>query len=84
MLERAEAEAVINITAVAAFTYYPDKTNDEPGYTLDEDIDWAVGPLRALDPLSLEAWRHRIALMITNPAADRQAFIADLMALVDE
>jgi hypothetical protein len=84
MVDRAEAEAVINITAGAAFTYYPDKALNEPGYTLDEDLDWAVGPLRAIDPLSLESWRRRIAVMITDPTADRQSFIADVLALAEE
>lgn len=81
MIDRADTEASLARVAFAAFLYHPTKHLDEPGWTVDEDIDWALTPLRALDPTVREMWRDRIREAITNPAADRQAFIADLTAL---
>ena len=85
VLDRTEAEAVLARVAVATFTYYPDKPEAEPGYTLREDVDWAVEPMAVLEPVARERWMRRVAEVITEPTVDRrQAFLTDLMALTDE
>jgi hypothetical protein len=81
MIDRADTEAALARVAFAAFLYHPTKHLDEPGWTVDEDIDWALVPLRDLDAAARAVWRERIREVITNPSADRRAFIADLTAL---
>ena len=81
MIDRADTEASLARVAFAAFLYHPPKHLDEPGWTVDEDIDWALTPLNDLDPTARAVWRERIREVITDPAADRQAFIVDLTAL---
>ena len=84
MLDRSQIDATIFRVAVAAFTYYPEKAAREPGYTLDEDLDWCMRPLRQLP----EAYRHKlrehISLLVTDPVADRQAFIRRLQRHTEE
>jgi hypothetical protein len=75
MLDKSQAEAVIYRVAVTAFTYYPDKHVAEPGYTIDEDLDWCMRPLRHLPQDDLAELRRRILELVTDPSADRQAFI---------
>jgi hypothetical protein len=81
MIDRSDAEAVIARVAIAAFTYYPDRATAEPGYTLGEDVAWCVKPLGALDDDERDAWRLRVARLITDPAGDKQSFIRDITAL---
>lgn len=81
MLTRSQAEAAIYRTAVAAFTYYPGKPDDEPGYTVDEDLDWCMRPLRRLPIPELRALREQIRQLVTEPGSDRQAFIRRLASL---
>lgn len=84
MLDRSQVDAVIYRVAVAGFTYYPDKHLTESGYTVDEDLDWCMRPLRHLPPDDHAELRHRILELITNPAADRQGFIRHLKSLAAE
>jgi hypothetical protein len=81
MLDRSQADAAVYRVAVAAFTYYPDRHLAEPGYTLDEDLDWCLRPLRRLPEAELEMLRARIHALITDPSADRQDFIRHLRSL---
>ena len=84
MIDRAETEATLYRVAVSAFTYYRDKPDLEPGYQVDEDVDWCSEPLRSLPPEQLDPLRVMIRELITNPAADRRAFIATLGELAAE
>ena len=47
MIDRSDCEATLYRIAICAFTYYPDKEADEPGYSVDEDVDWCLAPLAA-------------------------------------
>jgi hypothetical protein len=78
MLDRSQCDAVIYRVAVAAFTYYADKHIAEPGYTVVEDLDWCMRPLRHMPQEDRAELRSRILELITNPAANRQAFIQHL------
>lgn len=84
VLDRSDVEASLARIAVAAFTYYPEKATEEPGYVVDEDADWAMEPLRAMDADEFEHWRARVSAVISDAAHDRRAFLADLMALAEE
>ena len=84
MIDRAEAEATLYRVAVSAFTYYPDKPDLEPDYEVDEDVDWCSAPLLSLPPEQLDPLRATIRELITNPTADRRAFIATLDELAAE
>lgn len=83
MLDRSQIDAAIFRVAVAAFTYYADKPNREPGYTLDEDLDWCMRPLRHLPEAPRRELREQIASLVTDPSADRQAFIRRLQRYVE-
>ena len=67
MIDRADTEASLARVAFAAFLYHPTKHLDEPGWTVDEDIDWALTPLRDLDPTARAVWRERIREVMTSP-----------------
>jgi len=82
MLDRSEAESLLYRVASAALSYYPDKPTLEPGYTIDEDIDWCLRPLSHLPAHHLQTLRARIADIITDPTAQRQAFVRDVNALI--
>lgn len=83
MIDRSDAAEVIYRVSVAAFAYYPEKSEAELGYDVDEDIEWAIEPVLALDAASLDTLRVSIRDAITNPAADRQSFIRSVKALAD-
>lgn len=83
VIDRSDVEAALARVAVAAFTYYPEKSADEPGYVIEEDVEWAMEPLRMLDHEAREVWWRRVTAVIADPAADRRAFVADLMALAE-
>ena len=84
MLDRTEVDATIYRVAIAAFTYYPDKHMKESGYTVDEDLEWCMRPLRHLAQEERDELRVRILELITDPSADRQAFIGHLKSLASD
>lgn len=84
MIDRADAEAVLYRAAIAALGYWPTKHLDEPGYTIDEDIDWCLGPIGALDGLTLQRVRARVRAVIADPTAAREEFRRALAELVGE
>lgn len=81
MLDRTQVDATIYRVAIASFTHYPDKHLKEPGYTLDEDLDWCMRPLRHLPHQELDQLRAEVLELITDPTAGRQAFIKHLKSL---
>ncbi|GAA1979130.1 hypothetical protein [Microbacterium pumilum] len=83
MIDRADAEAVIYRVAVSAFAYYPDKATKEPGYTVDEDVEWSLEPVSALDSAQTAELEDRIREAITSLACDRQGFIQYVLGLAD-
>jgi len=83
-IDRAITEAVLFRVAVSAFTYYPDKHTEQPGYTVDEDVAWCLEPLAGLDARRFERLREQLREVIVDTTADRQAFIAQLAALAGE
>lgn len=83
VMDRANVEAVLARIAIATFTYYPGKAAIEPGYLVEEDVEWALDPLRALDDARMSTWRERVTAVIVDPPADRRAFIDELMELAE-
>ena len=83
MLDKSGAEAAIYRAAYAAFTYYPEKHLDEPGYTVIEDLDWCLEPLAVLPEAVREPLRGWMQEVITNPVADRQGLIRAIRGFAD-
>lgn len=83
MLDKSDAEAAIYRTAYAAFTYYPEKHLDEPGYSVMEDLDWCLEPVAVLPDEVREQLRGQMQEAITNPDADRQGLIRAVRGLAD-
>jgi hypothetical protein len=83
MIDRSVVEALLYRVAYAALDHYPAKPVDEPGYTIDEDLDWC---LQALDlpGKELDGLRERIRAVITDPTGHRQQFVRDLNALIGD
>lgn len=81
MIDRPEAEATLYRVAICAFTYYPAKAAEEPGYDVDEDVAWCAAPLAGLPAALIAEMRTTIATLIVTPTADRQAFIRRLSDL---
>lgn len=84
MLDRTETETVLYRVAICAFTYYPDKPELEPGYTIEEDVVWCSAPLVGLENDQVAELRDVIRTLIADPAADRRGFIATLAQLADD
>lgn len=84
MIDRADAEATLYRIAISAFTYYPSKPTDEPGYQVDEDLDWCLAPLATLHREQVSELRDTILELIINPTADRRPFITALNELAGE
>lgn len=80
-LDRAVAETVVYRVALSAFTYFPGKAEREPGYSLVEDIDWCLAPIPPEIRLRAGGLRAQVADVITNPGADRQAFMLAIINL---
>ncbi|WJL97056.1 hypothetical protein QSU92_07795 [Microbacterium sp. ET2] len=77
MIDRADVEELIFRVAECAFRYHPSRSATEPGYTVEEDVAWCVEPLSSKEGVDAEALARRIQLLITNPTADRRAFIEE-------
>jgi hypothetical protein len=84
MLDRNTAETIIYRIAVAAFGYYPGKEQSEPGYTLDEDIDWCVEAFGDIPWPHAQRLRRSIRDAIIDPTANREQFARDVMNLVSD
>ena len=80
-LDRAVAEAVIYRVALSAFTYFPGKEDREPGYSLAEDVDWCLALIASADRIRARDLRAQVEHVITDPDADRQAFILAILDL---
>jgi hypothetical protein len=84
-IDRAHTERTLHRVAICAFLYYPGKPDAEPGYTVDEDVDWCLAPLSShLPGPELDDIRGQIRALITDPLADRRAFVASLAAAANE
>ncbi|MEV4775981.1 hypothetical protein LTA6_001875 [Microbacterium sp. LTA6] len=82
-IDRTDVEATLYRVAVSSFTYYPDKEAAEPGYTIDEDVDWCLAPLAGRPAGQRSQLRAMIRVMVTEPTANRREFIAMLADLAE-
>jgi hypothetical protein len=81
VLDRRDAEAVLWRVAICAFTFYPEKPLDEPGYTIEEDVVWCTAPLAGLPDQAIGELAVAIRTLIGDPTANRRPFIATLAQL---
>ncbi|MGN8552094.1 UNVERIFIED_CONTAM: hypothetical protein OHV15_05880 [Microbacterium sp. SLM126] len=83
MIDRAHTESTLWRTAVSAFSYYPTRHIDEPGYTIGEDITWCLEPLSGVDQTVLERLSRLVEAAIVDPTAHRAALTKELERLAD-
>jgi hypothetical protein len=83
MVDRAHTETTLWRTAVSAFSYYPTKPVDEPGYTVGEDATWCLEPLSAVDQPVFLRLSDLVASAIVDPTAHRVALTKELERLAD-
>ncbi|WP_169583224.1 MULTISPECIES: hypothetical protein [Microbacterium] len=83
MIDRAHTETTLWRTAVSAFSYYPTKHVDEPGYTVGEDIEWCLEPLSEVDQAVLARLSDLVATAIVDPTAHRTELTKELERLAD-
>ncbi len=82
MIDRAISEAVTYRVAVAALSYYDGKENDQPRYSLREDVSWCLEPLRgAIAPAVEITFSWLISSAITDPTANRERLSNGLAAV---
>jgi hypothetical protein len=81
MTDRVHTEEVLYRAAVAAMTFYDGRSDDEPGYTVDEDLDWCMQPLAHLENPGRSVLRGIIAATIADPTNARQALVRQLAML---
>ena len=84
IFDRSDAEAVIFRAALVAFTYYPDKHLDEPGWTIDEDLAWCAESMAALPAETQQELRQELRMLVTDSTRDRQEFIKFVLSLADD
>lgn len=84
MLKRDVAESVLFRLAVASLGYYPEKAIEEPGYTLEEDLDWCIEPLSDIPVGYQQSLQERMREVIIDPTTHRRPFTRDLLRLVTE
>lgn len=83
MIDRAHTESTLWRTAVSAFSYYPTKHIDEPGYTIGEDITWCLEPLSGVDQSVLAPVGDLVAAAIVDPTVNRTSLTRALERLAD-
>ena len=82
MIERANVEAVKYRIAVMALGYYADKSDVEPGYSVDEDLQWCLQPFLDLAPDDFAAVYEAARATIIDPTAQREHLTEVLDRLV--
>lgn len=71
MIDRSHAEAVTYRIAFAALTFHVSKPEEEPGYSIDEDLDWSLEPVSELPPAEFGLLRDVAQATITDPTEHR-------------
>lgn len=84
MIDRADTEEVLYLAAVAALTFYDGRSDDEPGYTIEEDLDACMQPLAHLAEPQRSVLRGILSATITDPTSARQALVRYLAVLGDK
>ena len=84
IFDRSDGEAVIFRAALVAFTYYPDKQLDEPGWTIDEDLAWCAESMEALPAETQQELLHELRMLVTDSTRDRQGFIKHVLSLTGD
>jgi hypothetical protein len=81
MPNRASVDDVLQRVGFTALMYYPEIHVDEPGYTVDGDVEWCLEPLTGLTDEQRDSLRKAAGLVITNPTAHRAAFFQEMLDL---
>ncbi|MFH8251487.1 hypothetical protein ACH3VR_14035 [Microbacterium sp. B2969] len=84
MTDRAHTEEALYRTAVTAVTHYEGRADAEPGYTIDEDLDWCMQPLAGVTEPERSVLRGLIRATIVDPTRARQALVRRLAVAADD
>lgn len=82
MIDRANAEAVKYRIATMALSYSAAKPDVEPGYSVDEDVQWCLQPLLDLAPDDFADIYEAARSTIVDPTARREHLTEVLDRLV--
>lgn len=81
MPSREAIDDVLQRVGLVSISYYPEIHVDEPGYTVDVDVDWCVEPLTDLSVEQLRVVREAVGRTIIDPTAHRTALVQALLEL---
>lgn len=82
MIDQREADNLLYRIAYASLGWYPDKSDRELDYTIDEDVDWCLSALTHVPDQYLTSMRSRIAEVIMDPTPHRETIRRDVLNLV--
>jgi len=82
MIDRAHAESLLYRVAVASMTYSPDKAEQQPGYSIEEDVGWCLVAVSSIPLRYRESMRPTIREVIEDSTGCRTQFTRNVMALV--
>jgi hypothetical protein len=71
------ADEIIRRAGTAALLYYPELPADDPGWSLNRDVDWVLEP-RTSTGADVSALRELIAQVILDPTGIRHALVTAL------
>jgi hypothetical protein len=80
ILPQERFDELLQRTALAALFYYPEIGVDDTDYNLENDIEYCIEPVIAMDAADLAKLRAVVGHVISNPSAHR----AELIELVIE
>lgn len=78
-IDRAQVESVLYRVAVSALTWYPDKTDADHDYRIEQDQRWCLAPMQGVD-VGLPI-RVLVASTIMDPSRYRAELVCALAAL---
>lgn len=77
-------DELLHRTALASLFYYQEIALDDSDYNLQNDVDYCLEPVAALDADALAALRTAVGQVITNPSAHRAELIELVIELAPE
>lgn len=83
-LPQEQFDELLQRTALASLFYYPEIAVDDDDYNLQNDIEYCLEPVTALDSEDLDELRAAVGRVITNPSAHRTELIELVIELAPE
>ena len=77
-------DELLHRAALASLFYYPEIAADDSDYNLQNDVEYCIEPVMALDAGDLAELRTVVGRVITNPSAHRVELIELVIELAPE